>query len=125
MTTHPTPTITSLAVTVLDDKRRVNVEMSVDNLPTLIPNVTLTMPDDAADDAADLSDSPYPNIAMRVLNAEQREVADLLIVEYKEPRASLTLHLREPQPSGRYTLHAEMMYDVDEPIHTTAITFEI
>ena len=39
------PTIARLNPVVLGDKRRVSMEMTIDNLPTTFSNVMLTMPD--------------------------------------------------------------------------------
>jgi len=101
------PTITSLQPTVLADRRRITVDLVVANLPTLIPNITLTMP---ADGASDYFSSPYPNLSLVILDNTAHEVAGLFIVEYQEDHVTLTLHLRTEQVVNPLLVRAEMFY---------------
>lgn len=115
--TEQHPKITQLNPIVMPDKRRVMLEMVVDNLPTVFSNVAFTMPDmlDQPPTAPPKPDpdapSPYPDIVLSISNSQGREVASLLIVEHKEQFTSLTLHLRRPaDPAEQYTAKAEMIY---------------
>ena len=120
--TAGSPKITLLNPIVLPDKRRVTMELMVENLPGLAgaasnvinffdappPSPRLGSPprnnnlDDA--DAAD----KYPNVILSIIDSGGQEVASLLIVEHKEPHTSLTLHLRAPDLTEQYIARAEM-----------------
>ncbi len=114
--TEKLPKIISLTPIVLPDKRRVTMELMVDNLPSTFANVTLSMPDtfDTAPTKPIKSDpdtpSPYPNVELTILNSQQQEVATLFIIEYKEPFTSLTMHLRVPDGSEQYLARAEITH---------------
>jgi len=49
-----------------------------------------------------------PNVRMACLDAEGREVADMLLVEWQESYISMTMHLREPKPDAEYVFRAEV-----------------
>jgi hypothetical protein len=51
-----------------------------------------------------------PNIEISVLNTAGREVASLSVVEAIENRMDFTLHMRQPQPPGSYTLSMQVFY---------------
>ena len=115
--TEQYPKISQLNPIVMPDKRRVMLEMTVDNLPTVFSNVAFTMPDmlDQPPTAPPKPDpdapSPYPDIVLSILTSNEQEVASMLIVEHKEKYTSLTLHLRRPaDPTEQYTARAEMTY---------------
>ena len=100
---------------VLQDNRRVTLELVVDNLPTIVPNVMFTMPDlaDASPTPAKpdpSAPSPDPNIELSILNRQRQPVASLFIVEHKEDRTALTLHIPAPDLQEPYTARAEMTH---------------
>lgn len=51
-----------------------------------------------------------PNIEISVTNAEGRTVATFSVLEAIENRMSFTMHLREPNPIGAYTLKMLVYY---------------
>lgn len=51
-----------------------------------------------------------PNIEVRIFNAHERIVADLSVVEAMENKMDFTMHLREPEPIGRYRLTMRLFY---------------
>ena len=53
-----------------------------------------------------------PNIEISVTNAEGRTVATFSVLEAIENRMSFTMHLREPNPIGDYTL-TMLVYYID------------
>ncbi len=114
--TQKTPRIATLNPIVLEDRRRVSLEMVVENLPTTSSNVMLMMPDQLDDSPGPPqkpdpnAPSPYPDIELSILNSQRQQLARLLIVEHKEPRTALTLHLKTPDPTEPYTARAEMSY---------------
>lgn len=58
-----------------------------------------------------------PDVSVRVTNAEGCEVGRMDIVYVMTPHVALTLHLREPQPQGTYTLTATVRYPPPEYRH--------
>ena len=113
--TDKLPKISSLKPVVLRDKRRVTLEMVVDNLPTLFSNVSFTVPDlpdsltpPKPEDPG--APSPYPNRELSIINSNGKPVANMLIVEHKENFTALTLHMRTPDTAGQYTARAEMSH---------------
>lgn len=115
--TDQTPHIVAFKPIVLAGQRRVSLEMVVENLPTTSSNVMLMMPDmlESGPSAPPKPDpdapSPYPNIELSILNSQRQQVARLFIVEHKEPRTALTLHLRTPDLEESYTARAEMSHE--------------
>jgi hypothetical protein len=51
-----------------------------------------------------------PNIEVAIKNGEGREVAALSVVEAIDPKMDFTMHLRESNPAGAYTLSALVFY---------------
>ena len=127
--TQQKPTIASLQPIVLPDKRRVTMELVVENLPTLFANVAFSMPDMLGQPApkpprpAD-TPSPYPNLELSILNSRRQQIATLFIVEHKERVTSLTMHLRQPEVHEQYTARAEMTY-MDEIIDVVETPFTL
>jgi hypothetical protein len=126
--TNTKPQITLLQPTVLPDNRRVTFNMAVSNLPPMI-NAFFTMPDSnnappASPDPNSITPGPYPNIELSILNSQRQQIASLLIVEHKEERSALTLHLPAVVPRGQYTARAEMTYQ-DEIIDAVEILFAV
>lgn len=115
------PKITTLRPIVLEDHRRVVLDMVVENLPTTTSNVTLTMP---TGDIEDAPSSPYPNVVLSLLDSQGVEVATVLIVEHQEPHSQLTLHLRQPQLDETYTARAEMLWG-DEVLEVVEVPFTL
>lgn len=114
--TNTLPKITSFNPIVLPDRRRVTLDMVVENLPTMFSNVAFTMPELGSTPPPKVepgAPSPYPNIVLSILNSQRQEVASMLIVEHKEPHTALTLHLRVPNQNEQYTARAEMTYQND------------
>lgn len=63
--------------------------------------------------AVDFEITPFeekPNIEIVVTNAEGRIAATFSVLEVIENRMSFTLHLREPDPIGEYTLKMLVFY---------------
>lgn len=52
-----------------------------------------------------------PNVLLQCLDADGREVAEMLLVEWRDPYISLTMHLRNGIAGGSYTLRAELARD--------------
>lgn len=121
--------IASLQPIVLADKRRVTLEMTVENLPATFSNITFTMPDIATAPSGPPkpdpdAPSPYPNIELSILNERRQQVASLYIVEHNEKQTALTLHLPSPDPNARYIARAEMTYN-DETLDVIEIPFTL
>jgi len=126
--TNSKPQITSLQPTVLPDNRRITFDMVVSNLPPMI-NTFFTMPDtgDAVPPPAGQNpDEPslYPNIELSVLNSRRQQIASLLIIEHKEERTALTLHIPASDTQAQYIARAEMTYQ-DEIIDVVEIPFTL
>lgn len=124
------PHIASLDPIVLEDNRRVTLELVVENLPTTTANIAFIMPDmlDAPPARPVKPDantpSPYPNLELSILNSRRQQIATLFIVEHKEQFTALTIHLRAPDPQEQYTARAEMIYQ-DEMIDELETPFSL
>ena len=126
--TDSKPQITSLQPTVLPDNRRITFDMVVTNLPPMI-NAFFSMPDTgnaAPPSAGQNSDEPstYPNIELSVLNSRRQQIASLFIVEHKEERLALTLHIPASDAQEQYIARAEMIHQ-DEIIDVVEIPFTL
>lgn len=130
MSSDSKPKIASLQPVVLADKRRVTLEMVVENLPASTSNIMFTMPDmaDAPPTQPPKPDpnapSPYPDIELSILNSQRRQIASLFIVEHKEKQTSLTLHLSAPDSNEQYTARAEMIHE-DETLDVVEVPFRL
>lgn len=63
--------------------------------------------------AVEIGISPFeqaPNLELTVTNADGKQVSLLSVVEANEKDMSFTLHLREQNTGGTYTLKAELFY---------------
>jgi len=115
--TEKSPKISTFNPIVLSDKRRVTLELAVEDLPTTFSNVMLTMPDmvGTVQSKAPKPDPnavrAYPNIELSILNSQRQQISSLLIVEHMEPYTALTLHIPAPNLQEQYTARAEMIYD--------------
>jgi hypothetical protein len=137
MTDNP-PKITTLQPVVLPDRRRITMQMVVDNLPasgaggscgvnfestmTPAPNIQLFPDNTELTDAT--ADVTYPDIELSIVDSSRREVASLLIIEHREPVTSLTLHLRSPQPQEQYTACARMTLN-NETLEVVEVPFSL
>ena len=68
--------------------------------------------------------SPYPDVALCILDQHGNEVASTFIVEHKEPELDFTLHLRVSEPGATYVARAEMTIS-DEVVQTVQVPFEL
>lgn len=122
------PTITTLTPLLVAGKNQVAMDMRVENLPDITPNVTLTVPNqDTSLEVPPLSSeflSPYPNIILTIFNHHNEQLTSLFIVEHKEPHTTLTLHLPEKLPPGEYVGQAELLY-AEKVIQTVTTLFHI
>ncbi|MCB0074648.1 MAG: hypothetical protein KDE20_24450, partial [Caldilineaceae bacterium] len=111
------PKIASLNPIVFPDKRRVLMELAVENLPTRSANVLLDIPGapkPGSSPSGPVSPpSPYPNIELAIIDSRGKTAAATFIVEHQEPLVHLTLHLRQPDMAEQYVARAEMIYRED------------
>ncbi|NOZ49937.1 MAG: hypothetical protein GXP37_07805 [Chloroflexi bacterium] len=49
-----------------------------------------------------------PDIRLSCSDATGNEIAEMLLVEWRDPYISLTMHLHQPQPGAEYTLQVEI-----------------
>ena len=68
--------------------------------------------------------SPYPDVALCILDQHGNDVASTFIVEHKEPELHFTLHLRVSEPGVTYIARAEMTIS-DEVVQTVQVPFEL
>ena len=128
--TEKKPSITLLQPIILEDKRRVTLEMVVENLPTTVSNVMFTMPDLSDTPPASPpkpnpnAPSPYPDIELSILNSRRQQVTSLLIIEHKEKLSSLTLHIPSPDTREQYTARAEMTHQ-DQTLDVVEVPFTL
>lgn len=52
-----------------------------------------------------------PNLEIVILDPDDRVVAEMLIVEVSSARQTVTLHLRPPDPSSKYTVKAGLFWE--------------
>jgi len=102
------PYLVSLDAVVLDTSR-VTLNLKTTGFPPA-PNVAFSLNTSSPADAAPPAESPYPNVELSLLDADNRTVAHAIIVEHREEEVSFTLHLRRPQPGAAYTARAEMIH---------------
>ena len=58
-----------------------------------------------------------PNADLVILDANQREIAQVSIIESIERNMELTMHLRGPDPTGPFILQATLFYtDIEEQL---------
>ncbi len=79
------------------------------NSPAKAPRSNGKAQDDAP--AEESPESPYPNVELSLLDADNNEVAQAMIIEHQEAEVSFTLHIRQPQVGQPYTARASMFYD--------------
>ena len=66
-----------------------------------------------------------PNLRIVVTNSAGDPVASSDVLELISPRNELTLHVRGPQPEGKYTVRAELYYDEPELLETKEAVFSM
>lgn len=64
-----------------------------------------------------------PNLDFALKDPQGITVASSIILEAMQPKLVLTMHLREPQPGGEYTLLARLGYDELGIIHEMETRF--
>jgi hypothetical protein len=52
-----------------------------------------------------------PSGELNVIDAQGNEVANLTFIETINPKMELTLHLRFPNPQGRFSVNAKLFYN--------------
>lgn len=65
-----------------------------------------------------------PNVRLSCIDADGREAAEMLLVEWKEPYISMTMHLRSPKPDAEYIFRAEVARD-DQLLDTKEQPFQL
>jgi hypothetical protein len=58
-----------------------------------------------------------PDLSLRILDQERREVADLSIISAHQATLGFTVHLRGPAPKGRYTMETLVTYEQLGQVH--------
>ena len=66
--------------------------------------------------------SPFPDVALSILDPHGNEIAAAYIVEHKEPELDFTLHVRDMEPGARYIARAEMTKN-DEILQVVEVSF--
>ncbi len=89
----------------------VNFELNAPLPSTSEPPVKAPQPNGKAKDDSPEEESPYPNVELSLLDADNNEVAQAIIIEHQEEEVSFTLHIRNPQVGQAYTARASMFYD--------------
>lgn len=51
-----------------------------------------------------------PNIEVAIFNADERKVSELSVVEAMDHKMDFTMHLREANPAGIYTVRMRLFY---------------
>ena len=133
--TNQRPQFVSLTPVVLSPER-VSLYLKTTNFPSRsnvvldfdLEGTAVLRPKPDAQKLQDLEEtilhSPYPNVALSILDEVHNEVAQVFIVEHKEEDISLTLHIRRPQPGKTYIARAEMIYQ-QQLIQTLTVPFKL
>jgi hypothetical protein len=97
--------ITGMAVSVYPDGRRVAVRLAI---------------------------TPFrqrPSLDLTITNERNEQAASLTVIETIDPNVSLTVHLRDNEPSGRYEMRAELYYLFPDRgrvvVHSQVTVFDI
>ncbi|MCO6450944.1 MAG: hypothetical protein J5I90_09185 [Caldilineales bacterium] len=73
--------------------------------------------------------SPFenpPNVRLLCLDADGKTAAEMLLVEWREPYISLTMHLKNPMPDASYIMRVEVVRDeqlIDSKEHPFDLVF--
>ena len=66
-----------------------------------------------------------PNLSIIVMNSAGETVASSEVLEVMSARSELTIHLRDPQSSGPYTVRTALYYGELDPLETREIRFDL
>lgn len=66
-----------------------------------------------------------PNLQARITGREGQEIASIAIIESMEARLVFTMHLRMPDPKGRYSLTLALNYDDIGLVDERTLDFEV
>ena len=69
--------------------------------------------------------SDRPNLELTAIKPDGTQVGSVSIIEAAQRLLSLTMHLRDSQPSGEYTLQAELYFGDTPPQSTAEAIIEI
>lgn len=61
-----------------------------------------------------------PNLEITARNEAGQLAGSMSVIESVSRRLSLTMHLREPEPRGRYAFQVDLYYSPDETQHTAS-----
>jgi len=89
----------------------VNFELNAPPPPTSEPPVKAPQSNGKTQDDPPEEESPYPNVELSLLDADNNEVTQAMIIEHQEEDVSFTLHIPNPQMGQAYTARASMFYD--------------
>ena len=116
----PDRVILALETTGFVGKSNVTLDFDLQAPPqppssTIDPSPLNDAPDEEDSPLADpeelIKNSPYPNVALSLLDKDGYEVAELFIVEHKEETLEMTLYIRRPEVGETYTARAEMIHN--------------
>jgi hypothetical protein len=66
-----------------------------------------------------------PNLELTASKPDGTQVGSVSIIEAAQRTLSLTMHLREPKPSGDYTLKVDLYYGEESPQSTASENVQI
>src|SRR5688572_13467849 len=66
-----------------------------------------------------------PNLELTASKPDGIQVGSVSIIEAAQRTLSLTMHIREPQPSGEYTLRVDLYYGEEPPQSTISENVQI
>ena len=95
--------VTRLSAKPYEDQRRVRIEVGI----------------------TPFTPANKPNLNITTYNEDDIPVGEMTIIETMQHRLALTLHIREPEPSGQYKVKASLYYEPEEIQHSLEITFEL
>lgn len=56
-----------------------------------------------------------PNLSLTIIDSSGETVSEAEILEIITPKIDLTMHIRQPEAQGEYTLRVELYYDDSQP----------
>jgi len=66
----------------------------------------------------------YPDLDISILSPEGEIVANMFVVEARDPIMALTLHLRQPEPEALYTARLAVLRE-EETLDQHEVTFDL
>lgn len=66
-----------------------------------------------------------PNLEAVITNRDGDEVATIMIVENLDTRLVFTMHIRQPEPKGPYTLAARVLYEQAGMVDEKTVPFSL